>query len=115
LNLVPNYSPEIFYRESLAQLYGRPERLKAETVRWYYETNNIPGGFKRVTQYLEANQKNFWKTGAGDEAAAVTVPILLQWGDRDIVLPIDRASLRHALGQPVPVIDQDRPHDTHRR
>ncbi|MDE1147231.1 MAG: alpha/beta hydrolase [Azospirillaceae bacterium] len=91
LNVVPNYNPPIFYRESLAQLYGRPERLKPETVRWYYETNNIPGGFKRVMQYLEANQKNFWKTGAGDEAAAVRVPILLQWGDRDIVLPIDRA------------------------
>ncbi|MDZ5645870.1 alpha/beta hydrolase [Nitrospirillum sp. BR 11828] len=91
LNVVPNYNPEIFYRESLAQLYGRPERLKPETVRWYYETNNVPGGFARVMRYLEANQRTFWKTGAGDEAAAIRVPILLQWGDRDIVLPIDRA------------------------
>lgn len=91
LNVVPEYNPYFFYEESLAQLYGKPERLKPETVRWYYETNNIPGGFARVWEYLQANQQKIWKTGAGDEAAKVTVPILLQWGDQDIVLPRDRA------------------------
>jgi pimeloyl-ACP methyl ester carboxylesterase len=88
-NLVPNYMPEVFYRHSLAELYGRPERLKPETVRWYYLTNNIPGGFARVKTYYLANTKSFW--GAGEAAAAVKVPVLLQWGDRDIVIPKDRA------------------------
>jgi len=90
-NLVPNYMPEFFYRHSLAELYGRPERLKPETVHWYYMTNNIPGGFARVKTYYEANTKAVWKSGAGDAAAAVKVPVLLQWGDRDIVIPKDRA------------------------
>jgi pimeloyl-ACP methyl ester carboxylesterase len=90
-HLVPNYNPPIYYRSSLSQLYGRPERLRPETVRWYYETNNIPGGFDRVTQYIIADQKNVWKSGAAASAADVKVPVLLQWGDRDIVLPRDRA------------------------
>lgn len=90
-NFVPNYMPEVFYRYSLAELYGRPERLKPETVRWYYMTNNIPGGFARVKTYYKANLKSVWKSGAGDAAAAVKVPVLLQWGDRDIVIPKDRA------------------------
>lgn len=90
-NVVPNYMPEMFYRQSLAELYGRPERLKPETVRWYYMTNNVPGGFARVKTYYQANTKAVWKSGAGDAAAAVRVPVLLQWGDRDIVIPKDRA------------------------
>jgi pimeloyl-ACP methyl ester carboxylesterase len=90
-NVVPNYLPEFFYRHSLAELYGRPERLKPETVRWYYLTNNLPGGFARVKTYYEANTKSVWKTGAADSAGAVKVPVLLQWGDRDIVIPKDRA------------------------
>lgn len=90
-NLVPNYMPEVFYRHSLSELYGRPERLKPETVHWYYMTNNIPGGFARVKTYYLANKKSVWKSGAGDSAAAVKVPVLLQWGDRDIVIPKERA------------------------
>jgi len=90
-NIVPNYMPEFFYRQSLSELYGTPERLKPETVRWYYMTNNVPGGFARVKTYYEANIKAVWKSGAGDAAAQVKVPVLLQWGDRDIVIPRDRA------------------------
>ncbi|NBC35000.1 alpha/beta fold hydrolase [Novosphingobium sp. FSY-8] len=90
-NVVPNYQARYFYQHSLASLYGRPERLTPETVDWYYETNNIPGGFARVKAYYTANTKGVWKTGADKQAAAVHVPILLQWGDRDIVLPVDRA------------------------
>lgn len=85
--LVPNYYPRAYYRQSLSELYGRPERLKDATVEWYYETNTIPGGFARVRQYYEANKKAVWAKGAGAEAAKVKAPILLQWGDRDPVLP----------------------------
>ncbi len=86
-HLVPNYYPRYYYQHSLAELYGRPERLKGETVDWYYQTNNVPGGFERVRRYYEANKRAVWKKGAGDEAASVQVPVLLQWGDRDPVLP----------------------------
>jgi pimeloyl-ACP methyl ester carboxylesterase len=85
--LVPNYYPRAYYRQSLSELYGKPERLKDETVDWYYQTNTLPGGFARVRQYWEANKKAVWAKGAGDDAANVTAPILLQWGDRDPVLP----------------------------
>ena len=86
-NLVPNYYPRGYYRQSLSELYGRPERLSDDTVQWYYETNTLPGGFARVRQYYEANKKAVWRKGAGAEAAQVTAPVLLQWGDRDPVLP----------------------------
>lgn len=86
-NLVPNYYPRYFYKTSLSQLYGTPSRLKPETVDWYYQTNNLDGGFARVREYYQANLKSLWKKGAGEDAAALRVPILLQWGDRDIVLP----------------------------
>lgn len=86
-NLVPNYYPKAYYRIALRELYGRPERLEAQTLDWYYETNAIPGGYARVREYLDANRKAVWSRGAGDEAAAVTAPILLQWGDSDPVLP----------------------------
>ncbi len=86
-NLVPNYYPRFFYQTSLEQLYGTPSRLKPETVEWYYQTNNIPGGFARVRAYYQANLKKLWKKGAGGDAAKVAKPILLQWGDRDRVLP----------------------------
>ena len=90
-NLVPNYNSRAYYRRSLADLYGRPERLTDETVEWYYQTNNIPGGYDRVRQYYDANREGVWAKGAGDEAARVTAPILLQWGDADPVLPVEMA------------------------
>ncbi|KQM19045.1 alpha/beta fold hydrolase [Novosphingobium sp. Leaf2] len=86
-HLVPNYYPRFYYRRSLSELYGRPERLTDATVDWYYQTNTIPGGFSRVKAYYEANKKAVWAKGAGDDAAKVRAPILLQWGDADPVLP----------------------------
>lgn len=86
-NWVPNYLPKIYYQSFLSWLYGVPSRLKPETVQWYYETNNIPGKFALVKQYYEANLSAVWAKGAGNDAAGVKAPVLLQWGDRDAVLP----------------------------
>jgi pimeloyl-ACP methyl ester carboxylesterase len=85
-NLVANYFPRFYYKMTLSQLYGEPSRLRPETIDWYYETNNLPGGFARVRQYYEANRQAVWSKGAAREAASVQVPVLLQWGDRDPVL-----------------------------
>ena len=90
--LVPNYYPRAYYAESLRELYGRPERLKPETIDWYYQTNTMPGGFARVRAYYKANKKAVWSKGAGKEAAMIRVPVLLQWGDRDPVLPMSMAT-----------------------
>lgn len=105
-NVVPNYYPRWYYRRSLAELYGRPENLRESTVDWYYETNNIPGGFARVRAYYQANLKAVWAKGATDQAAKIRVPILLQWGDRDPVLPIDRAdtAVKQFANAPVTLI-----------
>lgn len=105
-NVVPNYYPRWYYRNSLSELYGRKANLKDETVDWYYETNNIPGGFARVRQYYKANLKAVWAKGAGEQAAKVRVPILLQWGERDPVIPNDRAdeAVKQFANAPVTLI-----------
>jgi pimeloyl-ACP methyl ester carboxylesterase len=91
-NVIPNYNSRAYYRRTLGELYGVPERLTDETVDWYYETNNIPGGFERVSDYYQANRASVWARGAGDEAGRISVPILLQWGDADPVLPVEMAA-----------------------
>lgn len=88
-NWAPNYLPKFYYKSILSWLYGVPSRLTPETLDWYYETNNISGKFALVKQYYQANLKAVWSKGAGGDAAKVTAPILLQWGDVDPVLPID--------------------------
>ena len=105
-NVVPNYYPRWYYRNSLSELYGRKENLRDQTVDWYYETNNIPGGFARVRQYYQANLKAVWAKGAGEQAAKVRVPILLQWGERDPVIPNDRAdeAVKQFANAPVTLI-----------
>lgn len=50
-----------------------------------------PGGFERVGEYYAANLENIWNRGAGEEAARIRVPILLQWCDSDPLIPADRA------------------------
>jgi pimeloyl-ACP methyl ester carboxylesterase len=102
-HLVPNYYPRFFYRMMLSGLYGVPERLKPETVQWYYETNNLAGGFARVREYYQANLKAVWSRGATREASAIRVPILIQWGDRDPVLPLSRAAQAQAQFSAAPV------------
>lgn len=104
--LVPNYYPRFYYRAVLASLYGVPARLKAETVDWYYGTNNLPGGFARVKEYYTANTKAVWSKGAAKEAAAIRVPVLLQWGDRDPVLkaPVAAQAVAQFTGTKVTLI-----------
>ncbi len=87
-NILPNYNPRYYYQRTLKELYGQPERLTDEAVELFYLTGNIPDGFKRVGEYYQANREAVWSKGAGDEAGAITAPILLQWGDRDPVLPV---------------------------
>ncbi len=90
-NVIPNYNTRYYYKRTLTDLYGPFSKPSDEVIDWYYETNNIPGGFKRVREYYLANTKGVWAKGAGNEAASVEVPILLQWCDADPVIPKDAA------------------------
>jgi pimeloyl-ACP methyl ester carboxylesterase len=91
-HVIPNYNSRYYYRKTLEELYGRPERLTEEAIDLFYYSGNIPGGFRRVGEYYQANRKAVWANGAGNEAAEVMVPILLQWGDMDPVLPVSMAA-----------------------
>lgn len=91
-NLVPNYHPRYFYKTYLDWLYGDPERVTPEAIDLFWATNNLPGGYERVGVYYRANLGSLWSKGASGEASLITVPILLQWGDRDPVLPKNLAA-----------------------
>lgn len=86
-HLVPNYHPKYFYKTYLDWLYGDPSRVTPEAIDLFWATNNLPGGYQRVGVYYRANLGSLWSKGAGGEASLITVPVLLQWGDRDPVLP----------------------------
>jgi pimeloyl-ACP methyl ester carboxylesterase len=86
-NLFPNYYPKRYWRRFLETLYAEPSKITDAQVRMFADTNNIAGGYARVNRYLKSNVKGIWSTGAGSFADKITVPILLQWGDADPVLP----------------------------
>jgi pimeloyl-ACP methyl ester carboxylesterase len=85
--LFPNYYPRSYWRSFLKTLYGDPSRITDAQVKMFADTNNLEGGYDRVNVYYRSNVKGVWTQGAGSYADKITVPILLQWGDRDPVLP----------------------------
>lgn len=91
-NVVSNYLPRYYYSSYLDFLYGDPSRVTPEAIDLFWYTNNLPGGFDRVSTYYKANLGSLWSKGAGNEASAITVPVLLQWGDKDPVLPKEIAA-----------------------
>ncbi len=84
---MPGYYPRTYWRAFLKYLYGNPALVTDAQVRMFADTNNLQGGYARVRSYYQSNVKGVWTSGAGSYASKITVPILLQWGDRDPVLP----------------------------
>lgn len=86
-NFFPNYYPEFYYGWTLSGLFADPAKVTPAIVHWYYETNNIPGAQEHIASYIQADVKSIWKNTGHDDAGKVAVPVLLQWGDADPVLP----------------------------
>ena len=51
-----------------------------------YQMNNLPGAAKRQGEYIASNTQLFRTRDVGASAAAVRVPVLLQWCELDTVI-----------------------------
>lgn len=86
-NLTPNWYPKVYWRSFLHGLYADDAKIDDKVVTYLADTNNTPGGYARVGQYLTTNGRDLWQKGAASYAAEVTSPVLLQWGDKSQILP----------------------------
>jgi pimeloyl-ACP methyl ester carboxylesterase len=71
-----------YWQTYLAWLQGRPERLKPQSVKRYYDMNRRAEE-SRPAWRSTAKVPDVYRTFAG-----VTAPTLLVWGARDFVLPL---------------------------
>lgn len=85
-NLLPNWRPKEFWRLMFEDTTPPPFRPTRAMVDQVADMNNLPGALDRQAQYIAANVKLFRTTDVGAVAAAVRVPVLLQWCAYDSVI-----------------------------
>lgn len=84
--LVPNWHSHAFYRAVLKDTTPRGFQPADWMVDSIYDADNLPGANARQKAYLAANVKLFKTDIIAREAAAVHVPVLLQWCSYDTVI-----------------------------
>jgi pimeloyl-ACP methyl ester carboxylesterase len=80
---------DLYWRTFLRSIYGDPAKVTPELVTRYRVLNTLPGQQQRFDARLAG-----WRAhgGANEDfatAAKITVPVLVQWGERGPVLPKD--------------------------
>jgi pimeloyl-ACP methyl ester carboxylesterase len=78
---------DLYWRTFLRSIYGNPDKVTPELVTRYRILNTLPGQQQRFDARLVG-----WRQRGGAKedfatAAKITVPVLLQWGERGPVLP----------------------------
>ena len=85
--VLPDYHFRWWYRLILLDTSGPGFAPTEDMVDMFYGMNNLPGAAQRQMQYIDSNTRLFKAGDIGSEvAAAVTVPVLLQWCERDTVI-----------------------------
>ena len=80
-------TPRFLVRLNLEQSYGDKDRLTGETVRRYHDLLRAPGARRALVARME-------QTVLVDPRPllpAITVPVLLLWGEEDRLVPISNA------------------------
>lgn len=85
-HLVPNWRPRVFWRLMFEDTTPPPFEPTGAMVDQLYDINNLPGALDRQARYIAANVRLFQTTDVGAVAAAVRVPVLLQWCAYDDVI-----------------------------
>lgn len=80
---------DLYWRTFLRRIYGDPDKVTPELVTRYRMLNTLPGQQQRFDARLAG-----WRAHGGakedfETAAKITVPVLVQWGERGPVLPKD--------------------------
>lgn len=80
---------DLYWRTFLRSIYGDPDKVTPELVTRYRILNTLPGQQQRFDARLAAWRKNGGAEQDFATAAKITVPVLVQWGERGPVLPRD--------------------------
>ncbi len=85
--LLPEITPRILVKSSLAENFARPELLTEELVDRYWELLRFPGNRKAaVDRGKTPREPEKWA-----EVGRLKMPVLLLWGEQDKVIPLSHA------------------------
>ena len=105
---LPNYHSHLWYRLIVQDTTAPGFKPPDELVEMMYQMNNLPGAAQRQRDYIDSNTRLFRTSDVGASAAAVRVPVLLQWCARDTVISQSaEASVARFTGAPVQLIRYD--------
>lgn len=91
--LVKYFTPKSLFEKSLQQSFGNPNAVNDALVARHYELTLRPGNRNAIIDRFSNRDKI-------DTAslAAIKIPVLIQWGSLDQVIPVDNAwRFHHAL------------------
>jgi pimeloyl-ACP methyl ester carboxylesterase len=83
---MPGYHPLFFYRWAFQDTSHPGWDVPEYLPRLMYDMSNLPGAIERQQKFLKSNADLFKATDMGAVAEKITVPVLLQWSDRDTVI-----------------------------
>ncbi len=84
--LVKYFSPKRLFEKSLQQSFGNPNAVTDALVTRHYELTLRPGNRKAIIDRFSTKEKI-----DTTRLAALTIPVLVQWGSLDQVIPVENA------------------------
>lgn len=91
--LVKYFTPRSLFEKSLQQSFGNPNVVTDALVTRHYELTLRPGNRKAIIDRFSTKEKI-----DTTRLAALTIPVLIQWGALDQVIPVENAwRFHHAL------------------
>ncbi|MBM3439672.1 MAG: alpha/beta hydrolase [Bacteroidetes bacterium] len=98
--LVKYFTPKSLFEKSLQQSFGNPNAVNDALVTRHYELTLRPGNRKAIIDRFSNRDKIDTTT-----LAAIKIPVLIQWGSLDQVIPVENAwRFHHALSNPELVV-----------
>ncbi len=86
-NVLNNWSPDVYWRLFLENIFGEDERVTPQMVRTYADLNNREDAAVSAEASIMSKVRNPFDTEA--IAARVTAPTLIQWAGQSPVLGAD--------------------------
>jgi pimeloyl-ACP methyl ester carboxylesterase len=88
--------PRQILRIALQRMYGDPKRIQADVLGGYVECLQIPGTVNHVMKIITTWSADMKLLRSAIKAGAMKGKhVLMVWGDRDIVVPVESGRLLH--------------------
>jgi len=82
-----DYRPASYWRAVLEDIFYDPANVTDQIVETYTKSNNLPGGYAAVDEYIRTNRALYDSGELPKIYANITSPALIQWGDGGKVVP----------------------------